>query len=74
MLTNLIKPYGLLCIDEGSVNIILLIFPIANGAFRVLWGYFCDKIGFKKTYLILLTIGVQDFNYLYMFYLILIKF
>lgn len=59
MLTNLIKPYGLLSIDEKSVNLILLIFPIANGATRILWGYCLDQLGFKTVYLTLLFIGVK---------------
>lgn len=58
MLTNLIKPYGLLSIGEDSVNIILLIFPIINGATRILWGYCLDVFGFKIVYLTLLFIGV----------------
>jgi len=58
MLTNLIKPYGLLSVNEDDVNFILLIFPLANGITRVLWGWCCDIFGFKKVYLSLLFVGV----------------
>ena len=58
MLTNLIKPYGLLSINEESVNLILLIFPIVNGATRIMWGYCLDLFGFKVVYLTMLFIGV----------------
>lgn len=59
MITNLIKPYGILSLAEEDINVILLLFPFVNGFTRILWGYMGDIFGFKPVYLILLFIGVN---------------
>lgn len=59
ILTNLIRPYGSLSLDEESLNLIMLLFPIVNGSTRILWGFLCDYFGFKFVYLFLLSLGVN---------------
>ena len=60
MLTNLIKPYGVLYLPEEDIDIILYLFPILNGLLRAVWGYLCDLIGFKKVYFVMLVLTVQQ--------------
>lgn len=50
MLTNLIKPYGVLYLEEIQIDRILLIFPLMNGPTRIIIGWLCDIYGFKKVY------------------------
>jgi nitrate/nitrite transporter NarK len=65
MLTNLIKPYGLLYLTEDQVNNILLIFPLMNGPTRIIIGWLCDIYGFKKVYYSMLFVTVNLFFVLF---------
>jgi nitrate/nitrite transporter NarK len=59
MLTNLIKPYGILYLTEDQVDSILLIFPLMNGPTRIIIGWLCDVYGFKKIYYSMLFVTVN---------------
>ena len=63
MLTNLIKPYGVLYLSEDKIDIILYLFPILNGLLRAFWGYLCDLLGFKKVYFLMLVLTVNKLLY-----------
>jgi len=60
MLTNLMKPYGLLYLTEEQISSILLIFPLMNGPTRIIIGWLCDIFGFKKIYLAMLFFTVKQ--------------
>lgn len=61
MLTNLIKPYGVLYLTEQQVDNILLIFPLMNGPTRIIIGWLCDIYGFKRVYYLMLIVTVIFF-------------
>jgi hypothetical protein len=61
MLTNLLKPYGIIYIEEKQINHILLIFPIMNGPTRIIIGWLCDVYGFKIIYYSMLFVTVNYF-------------
>jgi hypothetical protein len=63
MLTNLIKPYGVLYLSEDKIDIILYLFPILNGLLRAFWGYLCDLLEFKKVYFLMLVLTVNKLLY-----------
>ena len=65
MLTNLIKPYGILYLTEEEVDNILLIFPLMNGPTRIIIGWLCDIYGFKKVYYSMLFVTVNLFIILF---------
>jgi hypothetical protein len=59
MLTNLIKPYGILYLPEDDIQFILYLYPFLNGAMRPIWGFFCDIFGFKKVYFVMIILTVK---------------
>jgi hypothetical protein len=60
MLTNLIKPYGILYLPEDKIEFVLYFYPFLNGLFRPMWGFFCDLLGFKKVYFLMLIMTVDN--------------
>ena len=60
ILTNLIRPYGILNIREKDINIIINLFPFANGLTRIIWGFLCDYFGYKVVYLFQIILGMKN--------------
>lgn len=59
MLTNLIKPYGILCLPEEKIEFVLFFYPFLNGTLRPIWGIFCDLLGFKIIFFSMLIMTVK---------------
>jgi hypothetical protein len=59
MLTNLIKPYGVLYLPEDKIEFVLFLYPFLNGSLRPIWGVFCDFLGFKIVFFLMLIMTVK---------------
>jgi hypothetical protein len=73
MLTNLLKPYGLLFLTEEEIDSILLIFPLMNGPTRIIIGWLSDLYGFKRIYYVMLffTVILFKLNKIIYYYILL---
>ena len=59
MISNVVRPFGNLNLDQSFVTDLIVVFPIANGCSRFIWGTLIDYFRFKTLYLSLIIIGVS---------------